>query len=239
MNIASPHHACQTPDRWSIGQRLRELRSAYGARDWLTVVGATVGSAHRLAGMTGEEFAALLRAQTLERDHLLIHLRRKPVMRLRQGFDGSSGGLTDEDGLVRANVHFGGGHYAEREGLVTASGPFPSALLVTGPLNRPLGRIMPKAPRCLAGLRVRAIRQGRWGLEFEVVDGLETLAPMPDDVADDLGIERQRHLGHIPWLGYEGAAPVRAVPVAADTPMPRGAPRAPATRPPLRLVASS
>lgn len=242
MNMASPHFTTDIPDRGSIGQGLGELRSAYGAQDWLTVVGAAVGNAYRLAGVAAGEFAALLRAHTAERDRLLIHLRRKPIMRLRTGFDGSTGGLCDEDGLVSANVHFGAGHYAERDGLVTASGPFPSALLVTGPLNRPLGRILPKAPRCLAGLRVRSLRQGRWGMEFEVADGFETLASMPDAVADELGIDRQRHLGHIPWLGYEGAAPAVAEAPTAAPACVASARRGPARATPgprLRLVASS
>ena len=240
MNTASPHPHSDMPSRWDIAARLRELRSTYGAQDWLTVVGTAVGTAYRLAGMTGEEFAALLCAQTAERDRLLIHLRRKPLMRLRSGFDGSSGGMRDEDGLVRANVHFETGHYAEQEGLVTASGRFPTSILVTGPLNRPLGRILPKTPRCLAGLRVRAIRQGRWGLELEVADGVETLAQMPDDVAGELGVERQRHLGHIPWLDFEGPVPAGAA-SAAEPPRaaaPRSA-RLGATGPLLRLVGSS
>ena len=122
---------------------------------------------------------------------------------------------------------------------MTASGDFLTALLVTGALNRPVGRILRNAPRCLAGLPVTALRTTRWGLELDVRDSFETLAAMPDEVADELGLERQRHLGHLPWLGYEG--PVSATVARVQPPSTSSDRRAAPTRPSprLRLVAST
>lgn len=227
------------PDRWTVGQHLNELRATFGAQDWLTVVGGATAHAYRLAGLTGVAFASLLRSQTEERGRLLIHLRRKPIMALRKGFDGSDGGIWDKDGLTELKLHFRGGSYLEEEGRVSVRGPLPTALMVTGPLNRPIGRLLPGAPRCVAGLRATALRAGAWGPEFVVEQSLETLATMPDAFADALGLERQRHLGHIPWLRYEGPAPVGAEPVGVASIAPRVRPTRTGAKPALRVVASN
>lgn len=238
LNNVMSKSNCEAPNRLNVGFRLDELRAAYGRQDWLTVVGGVTGCAYRLAGLAGDEFGALLRAQIEERGRLLIHFRRKPIMRLRKGFDDKDGGIFDDEGLTDLKLHFGGGSYYEDEGRLTAVGSFPTALLVTGALNRTIGRILKSAPRCLGGLRLTALRATRGGLEFDVRDSFETLAPMPDEVADELGIERQRHLGHIPWLGYEGPAPVIVEPSPAMPAVTVAARRCPADhgRPQLRLV---
>ena len=41
----------------------------------------------------------------------------------------------------------------------------------------------------------------------EAVALLESSGRSQMQVAAELGIEPQRHLAHIPWLNYEGAAP--------------------------------
>lgn len=197
-----------------IKGRLHDLRSRFGPLPCLTVVSGVAAEAYRLAGMTGIEFAELLQAQTTERGRLLIHLRRKPIMRLRAGYDGESGGLTDEGGLVGLNLHFEGGHYMETgRPTVQIVGKMPSSLAVVGTLNRPVSDIVRNLPRCL---RPRSIRTSRISVDtnswcsfmrFHVRPHFETLELMPAWMSRELGVEQQIALDQMPWL--PGGSPVR------------------------------
>jgi len=243
MNIAN---RSVTP--WTVQQDLRELRKRYGAQDWLTVVGGVTAEAYRLAGFTGTEFAELLRGEMAQRGRLLIHLRKKANMKLRKGFDGQSGGVTDENGFVNLHLHFSTGYYtdAEIDPTIRTSAKLRSSLLVAGGLNRPIGQLgLGEMPRCLelGGGRVDRIshERGAWGGSTTMIATrrLETLAIMPAHVARELGIDEQEALGHIPWLGTraEPAHSLRERPLAAPaTVAAAGAAAAPRPRPALRLV---
>ncbi len=221
----------------AIRQRIATLRRDYGVQDWLTVVSGVTADAYRAAGFRGEEFGELLRDQMEQRGMLSIHLRRKAIMRLRPGFDGHSGRLFDEDGLVDLNLYFDDGSYRESpEPAIRTNGTLPSWLQVAGGLGRSAETVLAgKLPRCLR--RVRMIDASTETMIWGVVNTVrmdrsyESLASMPIDVARDLGVAEQRHLAHLPWLGVESAPPP-ATEVRPD-PQPATRPRA---RPRLRLV---
>lgn len=223
-----------TVDRFEIGQRIDELREKYGPTNWLTVVGGVVARAYRQAGMTPEEFATILIDGQNARGKVLVHSRHEGCRRLREALGGGKGELIDGEGLVAIELAASPFRYLERDGLLTTSlETIPSALFVTGGLNRPLGQLIPTAPKCLAGLRVRRVRRAMYGAQFDVVDSFETLGLMPDDVADKLGLTRQKHLAHIPWAGVEGPRPAPTLPSRDPSSAP---PKPRRRRPKLRLV---
>ncbi|MEG3159386.1 hypothetical protein U1763_02615 [Sphingomonas sp. LB2R24] len=231
----------QAHDLADIRDRTRELRSIFGAEPCLTVVSGTVAEAYRLAGMTGAEFHDLLQGQMADRGRLLIQFRRKPVMRLRTGFDGANGVVTDRDGLVELCLHFPGGSYLEMDGALQLqiTGKIRSSLHIAGTLNRPVSDIVPRLPRCL---RPRSIRgdamsfDGQsWGpsTSIRVRSHWETLTLMPAEISKRLGVATQTTLDQIPWLPF--ATPVRSGPVSERKP----AATAPArSRPQLKLVSA-
>lgn len=184
--------------REDIRARIAELRAVHGPQDWLTLAGSVTANAYRLAGMTGEEFAALLRSET---GLINIQERRKPLMRLRAGFDPITGGVVkDENGIVTMFFHFAKGTYAEEKGgLCVHLDPSRSGLGSGKPPCR-IDAIVPDVPQCLAGATARAMRADYPGLIIDVANHLETLALMPDAVAAELGVEVQRRTDQIPWL---------------------------------------
>lgn len=197
-----------TVDRLGVGRRIDDLREVYGPTNWLTVVGGVVARAYRQAGMTPDEFATILIDGQNARGKVLVQSRHNGCRRLRDALGGGKGELIDGEGLVAIELAASPFRYLERDGLLTTSlETIPSALFVTGGLNRPLGQLIPTAPKCLAGLRVRRVRRTMYGAQFDVVDSFETLGLMPDDVADKLGLTRQKHLAHIPWADIEGSRP--------------------------------
>ena len=222
--------------------RVRELRDQFGPQPWLTVVSGVTAEAYRLAGLTGDEFAQLLETQTAEWGSLLIERRRKPVMRLRAGFDGHNGSISEDNGIAHLNFHFEGGSYIERNGLahqwpaLQLRNPR-SSLLIAGGCNRPASQVVAGLPRCL---QPRSIRGGEvcrapWGQNatMRVIPHWETLALMPDHVARDLRVQPQRTLDQMPW--FDGLTPVRQ-----EAPVrPKPAPVTQRARPALRLVSSS
>ncbi|MES1974253.1 MAG: hypothetical protein V4472_17485 [Pseudomonadota bacterium] len=226
----------------AIRSRVHELRERFGPQPWLTVVSGVTAEAYRLAKLPPTEFADLLEAQMGERGRLLIHLRRKPIMRLRAGFDGADGGIADDNGMAFLNLHFPGGSYTEKvwdEPAPTLSVASPrTSLLVTGGYSRPVSELAGKLPRCLGARSIRGgeVSRSAWGGKAEVVvhPHWETLALMPDNISDALGMERQRSLDQMPWL--EVATPVRE---DAPRTVRQAAPAAARQAPGLRLVASS
>lgn len=226
---------------WTIRQRVRELRKRFGTHDWLTVVGGVTAEAYRLAGFDEAGFAELLRSETARRGRLLIHLRKRACMQLRSGFDGQSGGVFVEDGFAHLHLHFSAGHYtdAENRPMLRTSAKLRTSLILAGGLNRPVGQLgLENLPRCLraGGGRIDSISHERtdWGCSTTLVATrrIETLGTMPVEVARELGLDEQRGLGDIPWLGMrsEPARPLREPhPVPAE-PTAR-------KRPALRLVA--
>jgi hypothetical protein len=228
-----------------LGSRLSELRDQFGPQPWLTIVSGVTAEAYRLAGMTAEEFAELLGAQMTERDRLLIHLRRKPIMRLRKGFDDQSGGITDKDGIAYLNLHFQGGSYMERSAFddrgPTLHIPNPrTSLFVAGGCYAPVAEIAYNLPRCLRPGSVRGgkIWKSRWGngADMLVHPHWETLALMPADVARSLGVAPQETLDQMPWLGMP--TPRRQSPRCAQLNPQRQAAE-PRPRPKLTLISSS
>ena len=236
-------------------EHARELREIYGPQPWLTVASGVVAEAYRLAGMTGTELTELLRVQTAERRRLLIHLRRKPIMKLRHGFDGHGGLLIEEDGVVILHLHFKGGSYEERhiEGAGNATitwterpklrihGCPRSSLLVTGHMDRPVASAFPWLPRCL---QPRSIRMSGltneldpWGgngtIKINIRPHWETLALMPVSVSSAFGLPQQLTLDQIPWMPHD--LPGRLSPAAPVGP---SVPPTRTGRPKLTLVSA-
>lgn len=183
---------------------LAGLRERFGPQHWLTVVGGVTATAYRLAGMTGEEFGDLVSNET---GLINTGTRRKPIMRLLKGFDGHSGVIKDEGTWISSFFQFRGGCYFDLQGTISNSLP-PGFELEAGTPPCRVDEVVLGAPRCLAGETVRSIDRTGWGVIIEVVGRWETLATMPADVAASVGMEAQRHPGHIPWLNYDGPAPV-------------------------------
>ncbi len=224
-----------------IRDRTRELRDIYGVEPCLTVVSGAVAEAYRLAGMTGTEFFDLLQRQMADRGRLLIHFRRKPLMRLRAGFDGATGAVTDHEGLVELCLNFPGGNYMEIDGQpqLRIHGTIRSSLRIAGSLNRPVSQIVPNLPRCLGPRSIRGTAMSfddqAWGqsMSIRVQPHWETLALMPAEISRWLGVATQTTLDQIPWLPF--ATAVRAGPASEREP----ASTAPVhSRPRLRLVSS-
>lgn len=236
------------------------LRERYGAQPWLTVASGAVAEGYRLAGMSNDEFAGLLRSQVEERGRLLLHLRRKPIMRLRAGFDGHRGVIYDKDGVLILHLHFqGGGSYEERQidfsslefiddPKITLPTPPASSLLVTGGMRRPLASVSPTIPRCLHPQSIfsRGVTHERpdWSPKgfttVEVDTHWETLALMPREVSRELGLPEQLTLDQMPWMPEPH--PVRRDPARVAQLGSRSGPStAPGARkgPSLRLVASN
>lgn len=181
---------------------LAGLRARYGDQHWLTIVGGVTAAAYRLAGMTGEEFGSLI-----GEEHLInTCTRRKPIMQLLKGFDGYSGVIKNEGPWISSFFHFPGGCYFDKHGTISNALP-PGFKLEPGNPPCRVDEVVRGAPRCLAGETVTFIDRTHWGAIIDVRGRWETLALMPPGVAAELGIEPQRHLAHIPWLNYEGAAP--------------------------------
>ncbi len=235
-------HSNQSHYLADIRDRTRELRDTYGVHPCLTVVSGPVAEAYRLAGLTGTEFHDLLQDQMADRGRLLIHFRRKPVMRLRAGFDGESGGIIDRDGLVELCLHFSGGSYMEIDGRLQLrlTGKIRSSLRIAGILNRPVSMIVPSLPRCLRPRSIRAdaisFDDQSWGesVSMRVQPHWETLGLMPAEISKGLGVAPQTTLDQIPWLPF--ATPVRSGP-SLERGLTATAPARP--RPQLRLVSSS
>lgn len=227
----------QIASHWDFRRRVHEMRRHHGDRDWLTIVGGVTAEGYRPAGMGPGEFADALRHEMTKRGELRLNFRKREVMRLRDGFDGCYGTIRDEQGVGRLELNFDGGTYRE-----TSSKPelviretLRSSLLIVGGMNRHVEALgLSKLPRCLRGGAGRLGRlsheRNEWGghaTRIAVTPRFETLALMPDEIADELGIEHQSELGTIPWAGVraEAAAAVRApAPVEARL------------RPALRLV---
>jgi hypothetical protein len=242
--MSRPGEDPHRPNIHEVWHELGRLRRQFGDQPWLTVVSDVTAHGYRLAGFTAEEFHALLTAQCCDRGRLPIHLRRKPIMRLREGLDGKEGAIGIEAGVATLELHFGAGSYMEDEGavLTMSAARLPSSLLITGGLNRPIGRVLPEVPRCLASAGPRVGRIGRevteWSerIHVRLERRWETLGTMPDDVSRSLGLEPQRSVRHIPWLGVEDhGLPATTLAPAAQRPRP-GGPRP--KRPRLRLVSS-
>jgi hypothetical protein len=235
------------PEPFAIRERVLELRERFGDCDWLKVVGGVTAEAYRLAGFTTEDFAALLRAETEKRGGLQINFRRKDVMRLRAGFDGADGWITEQHGFTHLHLQFPGGHYsdADDDPKLEFMGTVRSSLSVVGGLKRPISALgLATAPRCL--LRGGGRMVGRfetvlrpWGYttttKISPARRIETLGIMPNEVAKLLGVKRQRSLSHIPWLDNYEAPAAFVPPERTPAPVP---PRSRRQRPALRLVGS-
>lgn len=235
-------HSNQAHYLADIRERTGELRDTYGVHPCLTVVSGPVAEAYRLAGMTGIEFHDLLQDQMKNRGRLLIQFRRKPVMRLRAGFDGENGVITDRDGLVELCLHFSGGSYMEIDGRLELriTRKTPSSLRIAGTLNRPVSMIIPSLPRCLRPRSIRADafsfddQSREQSISLRVRPHWETLALMPAEISRSLGVAPQTTLDQIPWLPF--ATPVRSGPFL-ERELTATVPARP--RPQLRLVSSS
>lgn len=234
-------HSNQSRQIDDIRDRVRDLREIHGIQSYLTVVSGVVAEAYRLANMPGTEFSDLLQRQMEDRGRLLIHLRRKPIMRLRAGFDEQDGALPDDDGLVYLCLHFSGGSYIEsndRPGL-HIKGTARSSLELVGGLNRPASSIIPRLPRCLQPRSIRTagplFDDPTWGgrRSIHVLPHWDTLSLMPAAIARELGLPSQKTLDQIPWLPF--ATPVRSGP-AVKREHEKAAPALP--RPQLRPVSS-
>ncbi|WCT72627.1 hypothetical protein PQ455_13420 [Sphingomonas naphthae] len=207
------------PEPFAIRERVLELRERFGDCDWLRVVGGVTAEAYRLAGFTTEEFASLLRTEIEKRGRLPIDFRRKDIMRLRAGFDGATGFMTEQHGLANLYLNFQGGHYSDAndDPNLEFTGALRSSLAIVGGLRRPIAALaLQQAPRCLLSGGGRM--EGRfetvlrpWGYtkttKISPARRIETLGLMPNEVAKLLDIKRQRSLSHIPWLDDYQAPP--------------------------------
>lgn len=167
------------------------------------MVGGVTAAAYRLAGMTGDEFGHLVSSET---GLINTCTRRKQIMWLLKGFDGHSGVVKDEGAWISSFFHFSGGCYFDLPGTISNALPVDFELEPGVPPCR-VDEVVVGSPRCLAGETATSIDHVHWGVIIEVRGRWETLAPMPADVSAKLGLEAQRHLGHIPWLEYEGYPP--------------------------------
>lgn len=235
------------------------LRERYGPQPWLTVASGPVAEGYRLAGLSGEDFAELLHDQVEERGRLLLQLRRKPIMRLRTGFDGHSGVIHDDDGVLVLHLPFEtGGSYGDRgyssglrdhaDGSTLRLRTRPqSSLLITGTMRRPLASVFPSIPRCLHAQSIvtRSItcEKPDWSPEgytsVRVQTHWETLALMPLAISRELGLPAQTRLDQIPWMLEPHPVrrpPLLVAPERGIVDQPAGPAR---NQPKLRLVATS
>lgn len=201
-----------------VQYRQRFLRERFGRQRWIELASETAGAAYRLAGMKPKEFRDAIVKGDRSPGWMRTQCNYRVAKQLRPAFGAEGGMIRYLDGIIGVVTNARGFSFRDAGMLPWEDVECHASLNPENPLHPSVFGVG------LAGARIRTLIDERHlphlvasvdpeidtiGMSDRGQDPYplvrfrqryESLARMPDRVADELGIERQTDLIDVPWL---------------------------------------